>query len=116
DGQQVRLATVEDIDPDALESIEMLRRDDSGSGLYTLQYESDLNEMERDIVFILTTKPGRNAWNNSKTSPGRLTINPPGLHINKIYYKPTYDPESDRSKFTDLRSALHWEPSIVIGK
>ncbi|MBE8721874.1 hypothetical protein [Sphingobacterium pedocola] len=112
DGQQVRLGAVERIDPDALESVEMLRREDGA--VYTLIYQSELDEAGCDLVLILTTKPGRNAWTNNSTNPGRLTINPPGLHISKTYYKPTYEVDSDRSKFTDLRTSIHWEPSIVV--
>ncbi len=115
DGQQVRLAAVDGIDPDALESVEMLSRKDM-SGVYTVIYQSELDEAGCDIVFILTTKPGRSAWNNQRSNPGRLTINPEGLHISRTYYKPTYEVDSDRSKFTDLRTTLHWEPGIVVNK
>ena len=108
DGQRTILSPVEGIDPDVLESIEMLE-----SEVYTMAYWGEFGGPV-DIVFILTTKPGRSAWKNSRTDPGRITIDPPGLHISRTYYKPTYEVDSDRSKYTDLRTSIHWEPGIVV--
>ncbi|WP_437920501.1 hypothetical protein [Sphingobacterium sp. LRF_L2] len=109
DGREEDAGTVESIPVDAIASIEVLR-----SEVYTSIYRGYTVSGSDGLIFIITSKPVREAMSRTATQTGRIEFNPDGVHINKSYYKPTYETTSDRSKFSDLRRTIHWEPSLVI--
>ncbi len=99
------------IDPRAVESVEVLRSD-----VYTMAYKAQYSDHDDEMRLVLeiTTKPGQSALTKVNKPTGRLQFTPPGIHLNTQYFKPAYEVDSDRSKYTDLRTAIHWEPSIVV--
>lgn len=49
----------------------------------------------------------------SYTPKGIATVQPKGLHIQKTFYKPIYEPGSETTLNQDLRITIHWEPNII---
>ncbi|MBD1434679.1 hypothetical protein H8B06_17775 [Sphingobacterium sp. DN00404] len=114
DGVPIDSARALMINLDALESVEVLRND-----RYLFAYNLS-NDRKPWTVFIMTTKPGAKGYAFSKPSLRTDTklISPQGLYISRIFYKPVHleiDQEGQVQK-RDLRTTIHWEPSIVINK
>ena len=98
EADQLSMVNVADV-----ESIEVLR-----SVNYTAIYGSNGG----GGLLIITSKTGSSAMNNYKPA-GIVAINPKGLHQNGEFYKPKYDVIDRSSPTQDLRTLIHWEPSIV---
>lgn len=103
DSEMVALLPVEGI-----ESLEVLR-----SSHYKFAYQK-LDEGE--MVFVITTKEGGLSFNSPGSPKGKLFITPKGLAVVKTFYKPIYEVGDGLSTVKDLRTTIHWEPSLVINK
>ncbi|RZF59792.1 hypothetical protein [Sphingobacterium corticibacterium] len=114
DGVPIDSARASMINLDALESIEVLRSD-----RYLFAYNL-FNDSKPRVVFIMTTKPGAKGYAFSRPSLRTDTklINPQGLYISRIFYKPVHleTDQAGQVQKCDLRTTIHWEPSIVINK
>ncbi|MCA5005682.1 TonB-dependent receptor plug domain-containing protein [Sphingobacterium bovistauri] len=86
-----------------IESVEVLRNSN-----YTTVYGSN----GANGLIILTSKRGTSAMRNY-VPKGILTVRPQGFHTIKSFYKPAYDVSENIMFNSDLRSTIHWEPSIV---
>lgn len=86
-----------------IESIEVLRNVN-----YTAIYGSNGG----GGVIVITSKTGEAAM-RSYTPKGIITIQPKGLYMNRQFYKPVYDVPNKMQYAQDLRTTIHWEPSIV---
>ncbi|TJZ61791.1 hypothetical protein FAZ15_04545 [Sphingobacterium olei] len=91
-----------------IESIEVLR---------TMPYKFAYGAQdEKSMIFVITTKEGGVSLNKAIIPKGILTITPTGLYADKTFYKPTYEASDNTNGIKDLRTMIHWEPSIVINK
>jgi len=98
EGDNLSMINVMDV-----ESIEVLRNVN-----YTTIYGSN----GANGLIVITSKRGSSALNNY-VPKGILTVQPQGFQLHKAFYKPAYDVEETVKYSTDLRSTIHWEPSIV---
>ncbi len=101
EGDQLSMITPQDV-----ASVEVLRN---------VNYTSIYGSNGANGLIIITTKIGREV-NLNYTPKGILTIQPKGLHLNKTFYKPIYDVDSENKLNQDLRTTIHWEPNIITDK
>lgn len=102
------------IEPDQLsminvadvESIEVLR---------SINYTSIYGSNGGNGILVITSKRGDSAMRRF-TPKGIVTIMPKGIHMNRQYYKPKYDVSNSVNAAQDLRTLIHWEPSIVTNR
>ncbi|WP_159639024.1 TonB-dependent receptor plug domain-containing protein [Sphingobacterium composti Ten et al. 2007 non Yoo et al. 2007] len=103
DGMYIEADNLSMINVTDVESIEVLRNIN-----YTAIYGSN----GANGVIVITSKRGSSALNNY-VPKGIITIQPQGFHIIKNFYKPVYDVDEAMKYQSDVRSTIHWEPSIV---
>lgn len=101
EGDQLSMINVNDI-----ESIEVLRN---------VNYTAIYGMNGGNGLIIITSKTGLSAM-RSYVPKGIMTVQPQGLHINRTFYKPVYDTTEGGRLNRDLRTTIHWEPSIVADK
>ncbi|MDR2281918.1 MAG: TonB-dependent receptor plug domain-containing protein [Sphingobacterium sp.] len=101
EGDQLSMINVNDI-----ESIEVLRN---------VNYTAIYGMNGGNGLLIITSKTGLSAM-RSYVPKGIMTVQPQGLHVNREFYKPVYDVEDGNRLERDLRTTIHWEPSIVADK
>ncbi|WP_312788614.1 hypothetical protein [Sphingobacterium sp.] len=112
DGRILDAELAENIPPDAIESVEVLR-----SSVYTGLYGVGVHAGNEDrVIFVLTTKVGRGNLAKAPDRYGSISVSPQGLYFGTTYYKPTYAVENNPAAYQDLRTSIHWEPSIVVNK
>lgn len=92
------------INPMDVQSVEVLR-----NANYTAIYGSHGG----GGLLVITSKTGRDARESGFQPRGLLTVQPQGVAISKDFYKPVYQPDSSAQFQNDLRTTIHWEPSIV---
>ncbi|MGO1649875.1 MAG: TonB-dependent receptor plug domain-containing protein [Sphingobacterium sp.] len=92
------------ISPMDVQSVEVLR-----NANYTTIYGS----YGAGGLIIITSKTGRDARASGFQPRGLLAVQPKGVAISKEFYKPVYEPGSQTQFQKDLRTTIHWEPSIV---
>ena len=103
DGMYIESENISMINTADVESIEVLRNVN-----YTTIYGSN----GANGLIVITSKRGSSALNNY-VPKGILTVQPQGFQVIKNFYKPAYDVDEANKYITDLRSTIHWEPSIV---
>lgn len=119
DGMPIDSMQANLLDFSRLESVEVLRTD-----IFTASYRIFMNddmrmegvERRRPVIFVLTSKPGESALNRRTIPKGILTLNTKGLYAERTFYKPDYDVSDAPKLQKDVRTTIHWEPSIVISK
>jgi hypothetical protein len=111
DGRYLDHETGRNLPIEAMESVEILSHK-----AYSSIYYGAVPKEEVGTVIVLTTKIGHDGYNSNQKEYGQINYIPKGIHINSSFFKPIYSEDTDRSKFNDLRSTIHWEPSIVVGK
>lgn len=103
DGMYIEGDQLSMINPVDVQSVEVLRNA-SYTAIYGMHGGNGL--------IIITSKTGKDAMRNY-VPKGILTVQPKGLHLNKTFYKPVYEVDSDKKLNQDLRSTIHWEPNII---
>ena len=103
DGMYIEAENISMINITDVESIEVLR-----NASYTTIYGSN----GANGLIVITSKRGSSAMNNY-VPKGILTVQPQGYQVIKSFYKPTYDVNESVKYTTDLRSTIHWEPTLV---
>src|SRR5690606_11521226 len=92
------------VNPMDVQSVEVLR-----NANYTTIYGSH----GAGGLIVITSKTGRDARASGFQPRGLLAVQPKGIAISKEFYKPVYEPGSQTQFQKDLRTTIHWEPSIV---
>jgi hypothetical protein len=103
DGMQVEAEFLDNITPNDVEAIELLK-----SGGNTAIYGSQGG----GGVLVITTKRGGGETSYSQYAPGVVTINPKGYSISREFYMPKYDTEPNNIK-ADYRSTIFWDPQVI---
>src|SRR5690606_7827592 len=84
DGMYIEGDQLSMINPVDVQSVEVLRN---------INYTAIYGSYGSNGVIIITSKTGADAM-RSYTPKGITTVQPQGLHINKTFYKPVYEPGS----------------------
>lgn len=92
------------INPVDVESVEVLRN---------INYTSIYGSHGGGGLLIITSKTGRDARASGFQPRGLLALQPKGIAVSKDFYKPVYEPGASNQFEQDLRTTIHWEPSIV---
>lgn len=106
DGMYIEPENITMINIHDVESVEVLR---------SISYTAIYGTNGVNGLMVITSKRGTTAMNNY-VPKGILTVQPQGFHLTKTFYKPAYDVEEGLKYNNDLRSTIHWEPSIVTDK
>lgn len=104
DGMYIESSELWMINPANVESVEVLRN---------INYTAVYGSYGTNGVLIITSKVGMDANERPHTPKGIATVQPKGLHVNKTFYKPIYEPDSEVLFDRDLRTTIHWEPRII---
>lgn len=68
-----------------------------------------------DIAYLeITTRSGDGPF--TKTATGIYVYKPTPVILPKQFYRPRYPVKTGNRNFTDLRSTIHWQPSVVTDK
>lgn len=68
-----------------------------------------------DVAFIeITTRSGDGPF--TRTASGVYVYKPTPVTLPKQFYRPRYPVKNGDKNFTDLRSTIHWQPSVVTDK
>lgn len=103
DGMYIEGDQLSMISPMDIQSVEVLRN---------INYTAIYGSFGTNGLLIISTKTGKDALRNY-VPKGIVTIQPMGYHLNKTFYKPTYEVDSETKLNQDFRSTIHWEPNIV---
>lgn len=103
DGMYIESDQLSMINPSDIASVEVLRNSN-----YTTIYGS----YGANGLIVITSKTGRDALSNY-IPKGIITVQPKGIPLGKVFYKPIYEVDSKAILNKDLRTTLHWEPNIV---
>ena len=107
DGMYIESDQISMINITDIESIEVLRN---------VNYTAIYGQNGANGLLVITSKTGLSAMRSNIIPKGIVTIQPQGIYVNKLFYKPAYD-VTDGLKFTnDVRPTIHWESSIVTDK
>jgi hypothetical protein len=103
DGMYIEGDQLSMINPVDIQSIEVLRN---------VGYTAIYGSYGGNGLIIITSKTGRDAI-QSYTPKGIVTVQPKGFNLNRTFYKPVYEINSENQLQRDLRTTIHWEPNIV---
>ncbi|MFZ4862417.1 TonB-dependent receptor plug domain-containing protein [Sphingobacterium sp. Mn56C] len=106
DGMYVEADQLSMINVQDIESVEVLRN---------VNYTTVYGSYGANGVIIITSKTGQ-ASMHSYVPKGIITVEQQGIYVNKVFYKPMYDVADAVKLAQDLRTTIHWEPSIVADK
>lgn len=68
-----------------------------------------------DIAFLeITTRSGNGPF--TKTASGIFVYKPTPVTLPKRFYRPRYPVKNTNRDFTDLRSTIYWQPSVITDK
>ncbi|SMC72435.1 carboxypeptidase-like regulatory domain-containing protein [Pedobacter africanus] len=105
DGMHVEADFLDNIMPNDVESIEVLKSV-GNTAIYGSRGGGG--------VLIITTKRG-GGFAGSTFAPGIITFAPKGYHTIREFYSPKYEPGTTDSR-PDLRSTVYWNPHVVTDK
>lgn len=94
---------VEDMDPDEIAKIEMVRTN------YALLNYLRMGNAEIGGVMLILTKP--TALRKKHYDPNIVNISPKGFNAVRQFYSPRYDHPAD-SKVLDNRTTIYWNPYV----
>lgn len=103
DGMPVEADFLDNIVPNDVESIELLKNI-GNTAIYGSQGSGG--------VIIITTKRGGGTSSYDRYAPGIVTFNPRGFSVSREFYSPKYDAASTSSR-ADLRTTIYWNPQVV---
>ncbi|PRD48811.1 TonB-dependent receptor plug domain-containing protein [Sphingobacterium haloxyli] len=104
DGMYVESDMLSMINPMDVQSVEVLRN---------VNYTAIYGSYGGNGLIIITSKTGADAMRSNYIPKGIVTVQPKGFHIQKTFYKPVYEPDSETTLHQDLRTTIHWEPNII---
>ena len=102
DGMVLRDFSLDNIEPNDVESIEVLR----GPGFKTVYGVDGANG-----VLVITMKRGSGRKMSEIYAPGIAIYKPKGYDITRQFYSPKYDAKPDTKP--DLRTTVYWNPQIA---
>ncbi|WP_147273598.1 TonB-dependent receptor [Pedobacter chinensis] len=103
DGAQVDPTILQEIPPQDVKSIEVLK-----NAALTAAYGVDKG------VIIITTKKGTRSSYKNQIMPGIASYSPMGYYVSKEFYSPKYNPMQKDAR--DFRSTIFWNPNIISDK
>lgn len=106
DGMFIEPDMISTLNVTDIASVEVLRNSN-----YTTIYGSNGG----NGLIIITSKTGEGGIRNY-VPKGIITIQPQGIKMNNVFYKPKYDVPNSVKYAEDLRTLIHWEPAIVTDK
>lgn len=106
DGMQMEADFLDNINPNDVESVELLK-----SVGYTAIYGGNGG----GGLLVITTKRGGGALTYNRYAPGILTVSPKGYNLSREFYAPKYDGNSNANK-PDYRTTIYWNPQVVSSK
>ncbi|WP_295767862.1 TonB-dependent receptor plug domain-containing protein [uncultured Mucilaginibacter sp.] len=69
------------------------------------------------VLIINTKRGGEYNYDASQIySPGIMTYTPKGFYTARQFYAPKYDDPKTNTAIADLRTTIHWEPSLITSK
>ncbi|WP_411273849.1 TonB-dependent receptor plug domain-containing protein [Daejeonella sp.] len=104
DGMMVEPEFISSINPQDVESIEILK-----SGANTAIY----GMRGGGGVLVINTKRGEVSRDYRSFAPGIISYNPKGLYKAREFYSPNYADPKINSKMADLRTTIYWNPNVV---
>jgi TonB-dependent SusC/RagA subfamily outer membrane receptor len=106
DGMPVEPEFISSINPNDVESIEVLK-----SGANTAIY----GMRGGGGVLVINTKRADSSKDYRNFAPGVLSYNPKGYYKGREFYAPNYDDPQTNPKIADLRTTVYWNPNLVAG-
>nr|WP_233167038.1 carboxypeptidase-like regulatory domain-containing protein [Pedobacter sp. ASV2] len=103
DAMQVEPEFLDNINPNDVETIELLK-----SGANTAIYGGQGG----GGVLVITTKRGGSDYSYNRYAPGILSISPKGFSVSREFYAPKYDQASNPNT-ADYRTTIYWNPQVV---
>jgi len=68
-----------------------------------------------DVAYLeITTRSGNGPF--TRTATGVFVYKPVPVTLPKLFYRPRYLVKNSNANFTDLRSTIHWQPSVITDK
>jgi hypothetical protein len=107
DGVYVDGETLSSINPNDIESVEVLKN---------IGYTAIYGGKGGGGVLVITSKTGQSSPNYQRYSPGLITYMPKGYAKVREFYAPRYDDPKTNAQIPDLRSTVYWKPNMVTGK
>lgn len=104
DGMMVEPEFLSSINPNDVESIEILK-----SGANTAIY----GMRGGGGVLVVNTKRGESNKDYRSYAPGIISYNPKGFYKRREFYSPDYADPKINTKMADLRTTVYWNPNIV---
>lgn len=105
DAMQVEPEFLDNINPNDVETIELLK-----SGANTAIYGGQGG----GGVLVITTKRGGGDYSYNRYAPGILSISPKGFSVSREFYAPKYD-QTNNPNTADYRTTIYWNPQVVAG-
>jgi len=105
DGNPVDYDFFNDIDPESIQSIEVMV-----SPNYATMYGSKGGSG----ILEITSKKGEDYRNeNHRYAPGVVATHPKGFYKAREFYSPQYDNTKTNPKIGDYRSTIYWKPDVI---
>jgi len=110
DGITIPDNEIDEINPNDIESVEVLR--------YVSSFSVYGSQAGPGGIIILTSKTGDDYNKDylSRPAPGIVTYSPIGYHKVREFYSPQYDDPKTNKAIADLRTTIYWNPNIVTDK
>ncbi|MFC4212056.1 TonB-dependent receptor plug domain-containing protein [Pedobacter lithocola] len=106
DGMQVEPDFLDNLNPNDIETIEVLR---------TIANTAIYGSQGGGGVLIITTKRGGSEISYNTYTPGVVVVNKKGFSTSRDFYSPKYDAQTSSAK-ADYRSTIYWNPQVVADK
>ncbi|PST84736.1 TonB-dependent receptor [Pedobacter yulinensis] len=101
DGMQMEADFLDNINPNDVETVEVLR---------TIGTTAIYGSRGSGGILVITTKRGDGGRSNSFV-PGIVTFTPKGYSLVREFFSPDYDKSKNQNP--DLRSTIYWNPHVV---
>lgn len=107
DGSYVDASVLSDINPDNVQSVEVLRN---------IEYTGIYGGRGNYGILVITSKSGGQDATYQRYAPGVINYMPRGYTKVREFYSPQYDNPKTNAQIPDLRSTIYWKPNLVTGK
>lgn len=106
DGGYMDIEQFNNLDPDRIQSIEILT-----SPNYATMYGT----LGGHGIMVITSKRGPD-YTYERYAPGVVTYHPQGYYKAREFYSPQYDNPKTNQKISDFRSTIYWKPDLITNK
>ena len=106
DGGYLDYDQFDDLNPDRIQSIEVL---------VSPNYATIYGTKGGSGVLVITTKRGPD-YTYERFTPGVVTIHPKGFYKTREFYSPQYDNPKVNARIGDYRSTIYWNPDLITDK